>query len=765
MSRLFTNPAWSLLLAVSAFSQTQNFSVGQWFYGHNVTTDLPSGVTDLTDNMWGTEGHTCPIVIISGKASLVCRDTVAGGPYNTVVSEGDSRLGGGHLAIPTTSTTGPNGTSPYGRYISSMVRPGPTNLYFTTVVTPGSGAEPFNHQTAFRLQNYQTLQRVAGAGDTVTFNRTDVPGTPPVQATLSAAGPMDANSAGTEFIYLEAAGQNFYALCEVTSTPGVYDVIYAGPQSMYDSPWGMGGFAFDYTQNHGGIIFSQKSVIDRTDLTTLQGGPAPYPIAIQGQIFAPPEQWIPNLLLSAFFRSSVDLTSFYMSWGNLPSGVASNQPTPNEFLQQGISPLPNGTGWTSIYQSAVGTPNETILSTFAASGNLMVAGVAPFAAANNLILHGGGAAWPFNNLLYYTGGAWTSVIQSSTLPDTATAPKSFYQGVTAHGCQLEFATKQNTGATDGSGAFYALYRLYRPCLTSASLNTASRELVVTGVNLADQVTAVYLMPPGPNATLQGPLPLISATSTEVDATAASFTNGSQVVVVVNGTVSSDPLDVVVTVATAPILADLTDVNGNHTSPVALKLMTLWGDFQCQTAATQTVNYPLTLGNCSVAFENGVAAPMLYAGPSGAGSAFPQQINFLMPASLTLGPHSVTVTRQDANGSFSSGPFLFNIFADGPVEFYYNGNVIVQVVRNGLAVLIGPTDPIHPGEYLTVYITGANAQIPYTSATVGGVAAQFAQAYVNWAQGLLQVNVLVPPGTGPNPTVAIGDAPTFNITVQ
>ena len=766
MSRLSMNPAWSLLLAVSAFSQTQNFTVGQWFYGHNVTADLPAGVTDLTDNMWGTEGHTCPIVIISGKASLVCRDTVAGGPYNTIVSEGDSRLGGGRLAIPTTFTTGSNGTSPYGRYISSMVRPGPTNLYFTTVVTPGS-ATTFNHQAAFRLLNYQTLQRVAGAGDAVTINRTDLPGNPTINATLTAAGPMDANSDAREFIYIEAAASNFYGLCELIS-PGVFNVLYAGRQVMFDSPWGMGGFAFDHTQQHGGIIYRQPSVIDRIDLTNLQGGPNPYPTAIQGQIFAPPEPWIPNFLLSGFFRSSVDLNSFYMSWGNIPTGTALNVGTPPEFLQQGISPLPNGTGWTSIYQSAVGTATETVLSIFAASGNLMVAGVAPFAAASGL-LKNGGAAWPFNNLLYFTGGAWTSALQASALPDSATAPKSFYQGVTAHGCQLEFATKQNPGtapgAYDGGGAFYALYRLFRPCLTSASFNTASRTLVVTGVNLADQSTAVYLMPPGPNATMQGPLPLISATSTEVDANAASFTNGSQVVVVVNGGATSDPLNVVFSVAAPPILADLTNVNGDHSVPVPLKLMTLWGQFQCQTAATQTVNYPLTLGNCAVMFENGVAAPMLYAGPSGAGSPFPDQINFLVPASITLGSHSITVTRQDANGSFSSGPFQFNVFADGPVLFKYNGNVIVQVVRNGQAILMAPSDVIHPGEYFMVYITGSNAQVPFSTVTVGGVTAQFAQAFVNWAQGLLQVNVLVPPGTGAVPTVVIGDAPTFPITVQ
>ncbi len=764
MSRLYIYPAWSFFLAASAFvstvfppgafAQTQTFNVGQWFYGHNVTSDLPAGVTDLPDNMWGSEDNTCPIVLISGKASLVCRNTVAGGPYNTIITEGDSRLAGGRLAIPTTFSTAANGASPYGRYISSMVRPGPTNLYFTTVVTPGTGGATFIHQTAYRLQNYTTLQRVVGAGDTVTVN---LPVGAPFTGVLSAAGPMDANSVGTEFVYLESAAQNFYALCELTSTPGVYTAIYVGRQSMYDSPWGMGGFVFDYTQNHGGILYKQNSVIDRIDLTNLQAGPNPYPTAIQGQPFAPGEPWIPNLLVSGFFRSSVDLTSFYMSWGNIPSGASYSQPTPPEFLQQGISPLPSGAGWTSIYQSAVGTANETVLSTFAASGNLMLAGVAPFAASNTYMQKGGGVAWPFNNLLYYTQGAWTSVLQASALPDATTAPKSFYQGVTAHGCQVEFATKQNTGALDGSGAFYALYRLFRPCLTSASLNTASRVLTIAGVNLDDQSTAVYLIPPGANTTPQGPLPLVSATSTAITATATAFTEGSQVEVVVNGGATSDPLNVVLSVAAPPILADLTDVNGNHSSPVALKLMTLWGAFQCQTAATQTVNYPPTLGNCTVNFEDGSAAPMLYSSTG--------QINFLMPAALALGPHTVTVSRQDANGTFTSGGFVFNIFADGPVEFMYQGNVIVQVVRNNQAILIGPTDPIHPGEYLTIYITGSNAAVPYTSATVGGVQAQFAQAFVSWAQGLLQVNVLVPPGTGANPAVVVGDAPAFNITVQ
>ena len=764
MSRLRVR-AWSFLLGVSAFAQTQSFTVGQWFYGHNITSDLPPGVTDLTDNMWGSEGHTCPVVIAAGKAILVCRDNVAGGPFNTVVAEGDARLGGGRLAIPTTFTAGPSGTSPFGRYISSTVRPGPANLYFTTVVTatltPG-----FTHSAAFRFRNYQTLERVAGAGDAVTINRTDLPGSPVLQATLTAAGPMDANSDGREFIYIEAAGSNFYALCELIK-PGVFNVWYTGRQTstMIDTPWGMGGFTFDHTQDHGGLVFIQNSVVDRIDLN-LQGGPNPYPIAKQAgsctpnnldcpNFPPPPQTWAPNLLSTGFFRSSVEMNSFYMAWGNVPAGTLFNQPTPNEFLQQGIQPLRDGSGWTSIYESAVGTPNETALGTFAVSGQLAVAGVSPFSFSSGRIKTGG-AAWPIQSLLYYTGGAWTPLLAKSALPDSNAGAKAFYQGVTAHGCQLEFATKQDTGALDGGGAFYALYRLYRPCLVSATLNTATRDLDVTGVNLSDQNTAVYLVAPG-STTMQGPFTVVSATPTEVHATVPSFTNGSQVVVVVNGAAQSDPLPLVLMVQAPPIVADLTDVNGDHSAPVALKLMTLWGQFHCQPAQTQTVNYPTSLGFCSVNLEDGTAVPLLYAGDG--------QINLLLPGTLSLGPHQMTVKRTDANGSFTSSPFVFSVFANDPVEFKYNGNVIVQVFRSGQALLMGPSDPIHPGEFFTFYITGANAQSLPTSATVGGVSAQFAQAFVVWAQGLLQVNVQVPPGTGPNPAVQFGTAPAFNITVQ
>jgi hypothetical protein len=299
---------------------------------------------------------------------------------------------------------------------------------------------------------------------------------------LTAAGPIDANGDGEEFIYIEAASNNFYALCQLVS-PGVFNALYVGrlTPTMIDTPWGMGGFAFDHTFDHGGIIYKQPYVIDRTDLS-IQVGPNPYPLAIEGQTFSPMQQWPPELLLAGFFRSTVQMNSFYMSRGTLPTGTPMNTPSPPEFLTQGMSPLPSGAGWTAIYQSAIGVAGETALGTFATSGQISIAGVAPFTNAYNR-LYSGGAPWPIQNLLYWTGSSWTSILTNSTLPDSTAGAKAFYQGVTAHGCQLEFATKRDTGALDGGGAFNAMYRLYRPCLNSAHFNPDTGQLVVTGTNL------------------------------------------------------------------------------------------------------------------------------------------------------------------------------------------------------------------------------------------------------------------------------------------
>jgi uncharacterized protein (TIGR03437 family) len=166
-------------------------------------------------------------------------------------------------------------------------------------------------------------------------------------------------------------------------------------------------------------------------------------------------------------------------------------------------------------------------------------------------------------------------------------------------------------------------------------------------------------------------------------------------------------------------------------------MTLTGAFGCQTAQTQTVNYPSTLGTCAVLLNNAQQLPLLYTSDS--------QIDFLFPAGLPVSTaYQLRVTRTDSNGVFSSDSFPLTLSPNNPVPFKYQGNVIVQVVRNGQAILLGPDDPIHPGEYFTIYLTGVNMDALSSTMDLGGAAAQYAAAAVDWAQGVVQMNILAPP---------------------
>src|SRR5437763_16523963 len=102
---------------------------------------------------------------------------------------------------------------------------------------------------------------------------------------------------------------------------------------------------------------------------------------------------------------------------------------------------------------------------------------------------------------------------------------------------------------------------------------------------------------------------------------------------------------------------MVDINFDHTPASPSKLMTLQGVFACQTAQATSLPYPTSLGNCAVLLDNSVRLQLLYTGPPGAPGKFPDQINFLMPATLSTTAHELRVTRQDANGTFTSGPLI------------------------------------------------------------------------------------------------------------
>src|SRR5262249_55486122 len=154
---------------------------------------LPAGVSDLSDNMWASETYTCPLLITGsrpgGVAQIACRQHISGSTFKTVIAEGDSRLTGTRLAIPATAN---NDT---GRYLTSMIRPGARNLYFTSIT--GSTPQTVMNQVAWRFRDYTALERVVGAGDQISVKVMNGTNTP---VTLTAAGPIDANVDGREFI-------------------------------------------------------------------------------------------------------------------------------------------------------------------------------------------------------------------------------------------------------------------------------------------------------------------------------------------------------------------------------------------------------------------------------------------------------------------------------------------------------------------------------------------------------------------------------------
>jgi uncharacterized protein (TIGR03437 family) len=374
--------------------------------------------------------------------------------------------------------------------------------------------------------------------------------------------------------------------------------------------------------------------------------------------------------------------------------------------------------------------------------------------------------WPITTLWIKTPTGFARLLNDTQLPDTTSGPKKFYQGITSYGCEAEFATKQKDGTFDNGGSFSNLFRLYRPCPSTAAFNITTGEIIIRGINLADQKTEVQIPPPpgtlGPTAIAT----VTSATATEVRAMAPAGLNVQRVNVVVNGQVISDILQVNTSTADAPNIADLRDINGDLTVPAPGKHMRLLGKFGCQTAQTQTVNYPTSMGNCTVTFDTGAQAPLLYTGPKEDGTD--GQINILLPSNLPLGSRSLRVTRSDAVGVFTSNPFPFNVSADVPVAIKTSPplalNVIVVVIRNGQVVVAGPDDPIHPGEYFTVYLTGGVLQSLGTTANVGGITTPIAAAPVVWAQGVIQVNIIAPANLGVA-TVRLGQVPVFSIRIN
>jgi uncharacterized protein (TIGR03437 family) len=175
-------------------------------------------------------------------------------------------------------------------------------------------------------------------------------------------------------------------------------------------------------------------------------------------------------------------------------------------------------------------------------------------------------------------------------------------------------------------------------------------------------------------------------------------------------------------------------------------------------ATYTANppYPTSLGAFDLGGEgvsvsvNGKAAPVFFASPT--------QINFQVPWETAVGTASVTVSV--AGGG--SNAFPVPVVTAGPGLFVSGNSAIVQNAAD--YSLNSPGHPAAPGSTIVAYLTGSGPVSPAAadgiaapldslvyatapqSAAIGsaGAAVSFAGLAPGWI-GLMQVNVVVPPG--------------------
>jgi uncharacterized protein (TIGR03437 family) len=184
---------------------------------------------------------------------------------------------------------------------------------------------------------------------------------------------------------------------------------------------------------------------------------------------------------------------------------------------------------------------------------------------------------------------------------------------------------------------------------------------------------------------------------------------------------------------------LVSVFGNNLSPTSV--------------ATSQIPLPTAIGQ-SCLTANGLAIPMLFASP--------QQINAQLPLYLA---GSVTMTLYTPGGS--SGDYHLNVQPVAPAVFQ-SGTAgpltgIPTVVKASNQQLVTPSNPIHGGDWITIYATGlgitspavaAGLPAPYSPPALALVAPDvslggmpLAVSYAGLAPGevgVYQINVQAPP---------------------
>jgi uncharacterized protein (TIGR03437 family) len=219
----------------------------------------------------------------------------------------------------------------------------------------------------------------------------------------------------------------------------------------------------------------------------------------------------------------------------------------------------------------------------------------------------------------------------------------------------------------------------------------------------------------------------------------------------------------------PLTSSAAVVNlGNDASSIAPgSLISVYGSgLATGSMAASGTPLPNQLNGTSLII-NGIQAPLFYVSPS--------QINAQVPFEAPVGLATLVVSI----GGVPSAPVIFQLQGVGPGVWSYPGTSNTLAVNDTDGTLVTPSNPVSPGTYVTVYLTGqgavmnpistgaAAAQSPLStpagsiSVTVGGASANSASALAPGLVGVLQVNIQVPAvAAGNQPlVVTVGGVPS------
>ncbi len=180
-------------------------------------------------------------------------------------------------------------------------------------------------------------------------------------------------------------------------------------------------------------------------------------------------------------------------------------------------------------------------------------------------------------------------------------------------------------------------------------------------------------------------------------------------------------------------------------------------------ATTQGSLPTTLDSVSVLVDNR-PAPLLMVSPS--------QINLIIPYDEIPGTASVVVVRQGV-----AGPIVpVDLVDSAPQLFPSAGGYALTEDWNNNNAVITPDSPAHPGDTVIIFATGlGHAQVSQDVYAIPSLATQISDpaalkvlldgspvdpVYVKYAgltpgcAGLYQINLLLPSGTGTDPTVQV-----------